>query len=174
MKHLKIFEEFDDDEDFEEYHDINEFENDYDIDTAVDSYITALIWTEEGHETDYDPWEGKNIYDIDENSKDEIVKEVEWFINSAGDVFEDMTDDQIGNDLWLTRNGHGSGFFERINDSENLTIITKLCDVLGNVDAEIGDDGNIYHHSNDKYKTFNVDEYKKKIEFDKTVNKFNL
>ena len=112
MKHLKIFEDFDDNED-EDYHDIN---------TIVNSYIETLIWTEEGKEED-DPFEGKSIFDISDASKEKIKKEVEWFIDSAGDVFEELDDEQIGYDLWLTRNGHGTGFSDRIEDSENLKII---------------------------------------------------
>jgi len=162
MKHIKLFENF---------------EDEHDIDLIVDNYIEALIWTQEGVGEDADgndPMDGKNISDINKESKEEIKKEVEWFINSAGDVFEELSDDQIGHDLWLTRNGHGSGFFERIEEKENLEIIEELCDILGNAEVFVNDDGEIYHESNDRYKTFNLKEYRKEKEFDKTVKKFNL
>ena len=172
MKHIKIFEEFD-----EEYEDIDEFETDHDLDVIVDGYLDALFFTEEGvHEDEYgnDTMEDKTLSDIDNDTKVEIEKEVEWFVNSAGDVFEELSDDQIGHDFWLTRNGHGSGFFERINDSENLETIEELCNILGTVGTYVGDDGKIHCESNDRYKTFDLEEHRKKKKFDKTVKKFNL
>ena len=163
MKHLKIFEDFDDNED-EDYHDIN---------TIVNSYIETLIWTEEGKEED-DPFEGKSIFDISDASKEKIKKEVEWFIDSAGDVFEDLDDEQIGHDLWLTRNGHGTGFSDRIEEGYNLETIEELCDILGTAEAYVGDDGKIYHESNDRYKKINIEEYKKKKELEKSARNYNI
>ncbi len=163
MKHIRLFEDYTDE---------------HDIDIIVDNYIGSLIWTQEGVGEDAegnDPMEGKTISDINKKSRDIISDEVKWFINSAGEVFEDLSDKQIGHDLWLTRNGHGAGFYDRIDDNENLEIIDKLCDVLGGVEIYVNeDDGEIYHESSDRYKTFNLKEYKKRKEFDKIVNKFNL
>ena len=50
---------------------------------------------------------------------------------------------QLGHDLWLTRNGHGAGFWDRGYgpDGDRLT---ELCKPMGSDDAYIGDDGTIH------------------------------
>ena len=51
----------------------------------------------------------------------------------------------LGHDLWLTRNGHGSGFWDgdwQENDGEILTELTG--NMFKEVDLYVGDDGKIY------------------------------
>jgi hypothetical protein len=54
-----------------------------------------------------------------------------------------MSDDQAGHDFWLTRCGHGAGFWDRgLGDvGETLTANTRP---YGNVDLYVGDDGQVY------------------------------
>ena len=51
--------------------------------------------------------------------------------------------DQIGNNLFLTRNGHGTGFWDRGwgADGDRLT---ALCKPMGEDNAYLGDDGTIH------------------------------
>ncbi len=50
---------------------------------------------------------------------------------------------QNGHDFWLTRNGHGAGFWDRgygdIGDK-----LTKACKSYANINAYKGDDGKVY------------------------------
>ncbi len=49
----------------------------------------------------------------------------------------------VGHDFWLTRNGHGAGFWDRdLGDLGDL--LTKLCKPFGECDLYLGDDGLIY------------------------------
>jgi hypothetical protein len=52
-------------------------------------------------------------------------------------------EEQAGHDFWLTRNGHGAGFWDRGIGivGEKLTVSSK---VYGSVDLYVGDDGLIY------------------------------
>lgn len=59
------------------------------------------------------------------------------------------SDEQAGHDFWLSRNGHGAGFFDRVTDTEENS---KIGDILqdkakeyGQVDLYVGDDGKIYN-----------------------------
>lgn len=48
-----------------------------------------------------------------------------------------------GHDLWLTRNGHGAGFWDRGLGSLG-TRLTEAAHVMGNCDVYVGDDGKVY------------------------------
>ncbi len=50
---------------------------------------------------------------------------------------------QLGHDLWLTRNGHGAGFWDR-GLGELGDRLTAHAHSLGEVDLYVGDDGQIY------------------------------
>lgn len=50
---------------------------------------------------------------------------------------------QIGHDLWLTRNGHGCGFWDlpEVYGEANAALFTRLAKAMGGLDAEFIDDG---------------------------------
>lgn len=52
-----------------------------------------------------------------------------------------------GHDLWLSRNGHGAGFFDRTSEGVPRVVCDRLQDAaraFGGVDLYIGDDGQIH------------------------------
>lgn len=51
---------------------------------------------------------------------------------------------QNGHDLWLTRNRHGSGFWDRGYDKSVSKALTNAAHVLGETDLYEGDDGELY------------------------------
>ena len=90
---------------------------------------------------------------------DSIIKaylDVKKFLTNSGEeAVNDMIRNnglfRLGMDIWLTRNGHGSGFFDHsydYDDSEkNLTQNAKN---LGGVDLYVGDDGILYFSNEHK------------------------
>lgn len=50
---------------------------------------------------------------------------------------------QAGHDFWLTRNGHGAGFWDR-NLGKIGDALTKAADAAGEVNLYVGDNGKIY------------------------------
>ena len=48
---------------------------------------------------------------------------------------------QIGHDLWLTRNGHGAGFWDKpeIYGADNARILTFMARAMGEHNAEFGE-----------------------------------
>ncbi len=104
----------------------------------LNSYLEAALWTEEeevGHATIEE--------DISNNSKIDAYKDVKKFMSQAGDLLNDIDPEQVGHDLWLTRNGHGAGFWDRgLGDvGDKLTAIAKG---MGSKSVYVGDDGKIY------------------------------
>ncbi len=66
-------------------------------------------------------------------------KDLEDFLASAGDLLTDAWSDvQIGHDFWLTRNGHGAGFWDSgLPNGDALSDIARKC---GEVDLfRVGD-----------------------------------
>lgn len=49
-----------------------------------------------------------------------------------------------GHDLWLTRCGHGAGFWDGDWPEPAATVLDAAAEALGNVDLYLGDDGLIY------------------------------
>lgn len=52
---------------------------------------------------------------------------------------EEMNPEQIGHDFWLTRNGHGAGFWDR-GLGELGERLTKISKDFGEIDLYLGDD----------------------------------
>lgn len=50
-----------------------------------------------------------------------------------------------GHDLWLTRCGHGAGFWDGDWPEPAASILDKAASALGNIDLYVGDDGLIHH-----------------------------
>jgi hypothetical protein len=54
-----------------------------------------------------------------------------------------ISDEQIGHDIWLTRNHHGAGFWDRgLGDLGDK--LTEIAHSLGGSDAYVGDDGKVH------------------------------
>ena len=51
---------------------------------------------------------------------------------------------QAGHDFWLSRNGHGAGFFDREASKEVCDALQEKAEACGNFDLYIGDDGQIW------------------------------
>jgi hypothetical protein len=111
-----------------------------------DAYIEAALWSstdEEGRPLDdnYGP------DDIDQESVDKAILEVNAFIRDAKTDLVDAMDSgvseaRLGHDFWLTREGHGTGFWD-----EGLG---ELGDRLSEATEPYGS-GNIYVHDGKVY-----------------------
>ena len=53
-------------------------------------------------------------------------------------------DEQAGHDFWLTRNGHGAGFWDGAWDESVSKILTDAAHAFGEFDLYVGDDRLIY------------------------------
>ena len=64
-----------------------------------------------------------------------------WFYVKA----TDMTAAQAGHDFWLTRNGHGAGFWDGDwQHTPYADMLTQLAKAYGEVETYLADDGAIY------------------------------
>lgn len=103
-------------------------------------YIEALFWADT---PDGEDW---SFTDLHPSALERIKNDCARFLNIAG-VADAVEHNAVraGHDFWLTRNGHGSGFWGRPEIwGTNTDLLTEASKSIGNVDAYKGDDGKIY------------------------------
>lgn len=120
-------------------------------------YLEAALWTEE--ERLKDEYENEFNYsdeidlgsfsvdDLDDNSKIQAYIDINRFIWDSGvDAIKEAIElnglFKLGMDIWLTRNGHGAGFFD--HGYENEESLNKSAEKLKGVDLYLGDDLKLY------------------------------
>jgi hypothetical protein len=81
--------------------------------------------------------------DIEPNSLIKAYLDIKNFINTAGYFVEEAVEEhgyeQLGHDIWLTRNRHGAGFFDRGYDDETEKALMDAAHKLKEVDLFIND-----------------------------------
>jgi hypothetical protein len=111
------------------------------------AYIECALWSSSCNETENDDTslsERYSMADIEDKSIETIISECNDFISQCKP--EDLAlqrDDQNGHDLWLTRNHHGAGYWDRgLGDAGKR--LTDLAHGMGSSDVYVGDDGKLY------------------------------
>lgn len=120
------------------------------------AYVAAALWSTNDNADDSggEPLDSNyGSEDIDPDTLTKMRAECDAFCNAnASDLIEFAaalphreewtTDEQAGHDYWLTRNGHGVGFWDRnVGDvGDRLSAACKHTEV----DLYVGDDGKIY------------------------------
>ena len=128
-----------------------------DLDDFTKSYIEAALWStnDEGDETGGEPLDRNyGAAHIAPESLRRIISDCAHFQATYGGLLtnENLIHSRGGSsvlgmaahDFWLTRNGHGAGFWdgdwsERVED-----ILSKAARSYGEADLYVGDDGRIY------------------------------
>ena len=105
-------------------------------------YLIAALWSssdDKGHPLDIN----YAIEDIHDSAIKQAVKDIDQFIDKAGDLILNMDETQLAHDFWLTRNHHGVGFWDKglgeIGDK-----LTDLAESFGECDIYVGDDNQLY------------------------------
>ena len=119
----------------------------------MEAYLEALIFTEEERlDEQYAEWceehdkddSGWGTTDITVSSLKRIIKDCKDFekaCEKAGLDLEKWGETQAGHDFWLTRNGHGAGFWDR--GKKDGDALTKIAEKFGEVSAYVIDNGQI-------------------------------
>lgn len=117
------------------------------LDAFVTAYLECALWstTDMSDESGGEPLDAEHsIDDISPDTLSASVDDCNGFREMAADLLSriDADDEQNGHDFWLTRNGHGAGFWDRgygpIGDE-----LSKMAKSFGSVDLYVGDDGQI-------------------------------
>lgn len=111
------------------------------LNSFVESYLETAIWSSEEDCEDALLPEGMSILDVSPETRVAVEKECAEFYTHHR-LWTDNTDAQAGHDFWLTRNGHGAGFWD--GDYENGDALTELAEKYGTVCIYQGDNGSLY------------------------------
>lgn len=118
------------------------------VERIVDSYLEAVLFTESEAEEDGGEPLDKNfsIDDFHSDARAEAEADVKAFLKLAelilNNLDDQISDEQTGIDFWLTRNGHGAGFWDRdlgLAGDE----LTKICKTFGEKHAYVSDEGEV-------------------------------
>ena len=101
-------------------------------DAFLESYLEAALWSsisDFGEPLDYS-------YTIDDFTPEALgaaKKDCEGFKKLAGPLLDDLDETQVAHDFWLTRNGHGAGFWDGDYEQSVGEQLTKIANSFGDV-----------------------------------------
>jgi hypothetical protein len=111
----------------------------------VQGYIVAMHWAS----TDYDDNSLEN-YELSQEGNEAAVIACARFIEANKDKLDIVLElhswynaEQAGHDLFLTRERHGAGFWDR-GLGHYGDVFTKYCESIGPADPYVGDDNLVY------------------------------
>jgi len=115
---------------------------DAEIDAMLASYVETALWS--STDDDGEPLDANyGVDDIADKALASMRKDVKAFAKAnAGDI--DGEWEQAGHDFWLTRNGHGAGFWDGDWPEPASSRLTAASKAYGESDPYVGDDGNLY------------------------------
>lgn len=115
-------------------------------------YFTAALWSSVDNDgTPLD--DGRDVSDIAPGARARMEKDCAAFYENwhplwdeAPDGADYSVDERAGHDFWLTRNGHGAGFWDRpeVYGEENARRLTDASKASGSCDLIVGDDDLVY------------------------------
>jgi len=116
---------------------------------SINDYLTAALWSgldddDEPLDTNYGP------EDIDAETRDSIETELKDFWRKASEegLLTHWTPEQFAHDFALTRNHHGTGFWDRGHGNPDWEAagrrLTEMADAYGELNLYVGDDGKLY------------------------------
>lgn len=139
------------------------------VEDTIRGYINALLWSESCHGTapldvcDHFGYVGDRLYDCDRSletlnydsddlalsAREEIAEDVAAFVISCWDDLHlpfggaRITADDAGRNFLLSRNGHGTGFWDSgLGDRGDR--LSAMARPFGDTNAFVGSDGAIY------------------------------
>ena len=114
-----------------------------DIDEFRRDYVICALWSSTGD--DGEPLDnGRDSDDVSAATMATMREECAafWAMNAAD--LEHLDAGQCGHDFWLTRNGHGTGFWDRGYPNGIGDRLTAASKMFGTVDLYVGDDGLVH------------------------------
>lgn len=117
-----------------------------DITNFLNDYIICALWssTDNSDDSGGRPLDDKYTKaDFAPGEEDKAKTDCENFMQQAEAANLQLNDD-AGHDFWLTRNGHGAGFWDGDYDKATGDKLTEIAKRFGEVNVEIGDDEKLY------------------------------
>lgn len=110
---------------------------------TIEQYIETALWSstnDDGGNLDDD----YGFEDVDKSVINQAKKDLDKFFKQAGDLLDGEDETTVAHDFWLTRNGHGAGFWDGDYEEEKGKALSKLADKFPEINLYVGDDGKIH------------------------------
>lgn len=120
------------------------------VSDTINAYKDVALWSSNAVDETGEPVEiGGGEYELSDETVERMREDLADFAGTYGHLIDvaqtvrpDYTDQHVAHDFWLTRNGHGAGFWDRglgdIGDE-----LTRAAKPFGPMDAYINDDGKV-------------------------------
>lgn len=127
----------------------------YELEETVAAYWECAFWSssDQSDESGGESLEANySVLDLDKGNRARVEQEIYRFILDNAPDFKHWSEGanspeesaaQFGHDLWLTRNHHGAGFWDR-GRGELGERLTEAAHKMGEQNLYVGDDGHIY------------------------------
>lgn len=109
-------------------------------------YFNTALWS--SVDENGSPLDDKySLTDLAPETIERAEKDIDAFIATIEKQGLDTSDhkvSQLMHDFWLTRNGHGAGFWDGDYEESLGEALTKLSETFGEIDLYVGDDSLLY------------------------------
>ena len=120
------------------------------IHNILEGYLNTALWASSSAEGNLDDF--YSVEDFSKEAKQKAMADVEKFVGMAeSDINKVLSGswdaekmETIGHDLFLTRNGHGAGFWDGDYEEEVGKNLTNIAKNMGSANPYIGDDNKIH------------------------------
>ena len=122
-----------------------EIQTEYDVDSFYRQYIVTALWSStDDNETPLD--DNHTDQDVSIEALKKMLDDYYLFIFQADKIegFKDLDMETCGHDFWLTRNGHGAGFWDGDYEEKIGEKLTELSKTFDECNLYVGDDQKIY------------------------------
>jgi len=109
----------------------------------VKEYFTTALWASTG--PDGEPLD--STFSLEDVSKELILeaeKDIELFLEKAGALLDGLDLSTVMHDFWITRNGHGGGFWDGDYTESIGEALTKISHSFGKVELYVGNNNKLY------------------------------
>lgn len=120
------------------------------MDSFTTQYIATALWSSTD-DSDKPLDDQYTIDDLHPEALKAMLTDCDLFQQSNANDIDSFpndsdreTDEQAGHDFWLTRNGHGSGFWDGDWPEPHADRLTKASEAFGVKNLYVGDDGKIH------------------------------
>ena len=128
----------DDQETYMEFEDFEEF---------FEAYVECALWstTDNSDDNGGQPFdENYGPEDLSDETRAQMRKDCLSFLQDNAEDIPPERYKQAGHDFWLTREGHGSGYWDGDWDDEVGRRLTKASKAYGSFELMLGEDGKIH------------------------------
>lgn len=104
-------------------------------DAVLPHYLACALWADSPEEADW------SDIGFGEEARQLALIDIRFFVLKEWAYIQGVSPSDIGHNLWLTRNGHGTGFWDRDSLSDFLKDrFTATAEFMGNVSLFAEDD----------------------------------